>query len=96
MAFRAENRKEFGSQLGDGILRKSGSLAAVLFLFNKGSDVVLENLQPSSGFSSQVIRLYIAKAFTLDSRASILKRTHREVLRSSRKSPNEEVPEDDR
>jgi hypothetical protein len=66
--------QEVSSQLGDGILRKSASLAAVLFLFNKGPDVVLENLQPSSGLSSRVTRLFLAKAFTLDAKASILKR----------------------
>ena len=48
-------------------------LVAVLFLFNKGPDVVLENLQTSAGFSSLAIRLWIAKAFTLDAKASILK-----------------------
>jgi len=46
----------------------------VLFLFNKGPDVVLENLQPSSGLSSRVTRLFLAKAFTLDAKANILKR----------------------
>jgi hypothetical protein len=65
--------QKVGIQLGDGILRRSASIAAVLFLFNRGPDVVLENLQSSAGFSSQTIRLHIGKAFTLDAKASILK-----------------------
>lgn len=60
-------------QLGDGILRRSTSTAAVLFLFNKGDDVVMENLQPSSGLSSYGLRRFLGKAFRLDAGATVLK-----------------------
>jgi hypothetical protein len=60
-------------QLGDGILRRSSSLAGLLYLFNVGQDVFFENLQASSGLSPGNMRFYLRRAFSFDPAATIFR-----------------------
>jgi hypothetical protein len=65
--------QEVVAQSGDGILRRSRSIAAVLFLFHDPKDVLLENLQVGAGFSDREVARFLVNAFDVDGATSILK-----------------------
>lgn len=60
-------------QSKDGILRKSKTISAVLFLFHGPRDVLFENLQSSAGFSSRSVARFFSRAFDVDPTTSIIK-----------------------
>ncbi len=64
---------DVGVQKQDGLLRRSRTLAAVVFLFQDGNAVVFENLQEGCGFTSGHIARLVANAFRIDAQISVLR-----------------------
>ena len=64
---------EMSTQRQDGMLRKSKTIAAVVFLLQSGKGVVFENLQEGCGFSSRTLAHFVRRAFDADPELSVFK-----------------------